>query len=462
KSTNPNNFCSSYDPSQNKNKVYVLELEDKKKSVQEYEEDYDPYNHRVVQHPTTSLETLLHLLKGSLGTGILAMPKAFHNSGYGIGIVATIIIGLFCTYCIRILVSSEYELCKRKRVPSLTYPATAEAALSVGPRPLRPLAKASVHIINLFLMVYQLGSCCVYTVFVATNLKLALKSTLPDIDVRLYMLAILLPLILVNWIRNLKFLAPCSTIANCITFVSFGIILYYIFREPLSFENREVIGNVENFPLYFGTVLFALEAIGVIMPLENEMKHPRTFIRPVGVLNTGMGLIVVLYTCLGFFGYIRYGSAIEGSITFSLEEPEYLAKTVQVLLAIAIFFTHPIQCYVAIDIAWNEYIAPNLEKNSHKLLWEYVVRTSLVLLTFLLAVAIPQLDLFISLFGALCLSGLGLAFPAIIQICTFWNVCGRTEKTLMLAKNMSLILFGLLGLIVGTYTSLRDIIKTFS
>ncbi|XP_017788097.1 PREDICTED: proton-coupled amino acid transporter-like protein CG1139 isoform X2 [Habropoda laboriosa] len=447
---------------QNKNKVYVLELEDKKKSVQEYEEDYDPYNHRVVQHPTTSLETLLHLLKGSLGTGILAMPKAFHNSGYGIGIVATIIIGLFCTYCIRILVSSEYELCKRKRVPSLTYPATAEAALSVGPRPLRPLAKASVHIINLFLMVYQLGSCCVYTVFVATNLKLALKSTLPDIDVRLYMLAILLPLILVNWIRNLKFLAPCSTIANCITFVSFGIILYYIFREPLSFENREVIGNVENFPLYFGTVLFALEAIGVIMPLENEMKHPRTFIRPVGVLNTGMGLIVVLYTCLGFFGYIRYGSAIEGSITFSLEEPEYLAKTVQVLLAIAIFFTHPIQCYVAIDIAWNEYIAPNLEKNSHKLLWEYVVRTSLVLLTFLLAVAIPQLDLFISLFGALCLSGLGLAFPAIIQICTFWNVCGRTEKTLMLAKNMSLILFGLLGLIVGTYTSLRDIIKTFS
>lgn len=80
----------------------------------------------------------------------------------------------------------------------------------------------------------------------------------------------------------------------------------------------------------------------------------------------------------------------------------------------------------------------------------------------MLAVAIPQLDLFISLFGALCLSGLGLAFPAIIQTCTFWNVSSPTEKTLMLAKNMSLVLFGLLGLIVGTYTSLRDIIKTFS
>ncbi|XP_071855811.1 proton-coupled amino acid transporter-like protein acs [Bombus fervidus] len=445
-----------------KSNIYVMELEEKKKSVQEYEEDYDPYDHRNVTHPTTSWETLLHLLKGSLGTGILAMPKAFYHSGYGIGIVATIIIGLFCTYCMRILVSCEYELCKRKRVASLSYPATAEAALLEGPAPFRRFAKASTHTINAFLMVYQLGTCCVYTVFIATNLQLALKTYVSDIDVRLYMLAILIPLILVNWIRNLKFLAPCSTVANFITFVSFGIILYYIFREPLSFENREVIGNVENFPLYFGTVLFALEAIGVVMPLENEMKKPKTFIRTFGVLNIGMGVIVALYTGLGFFGYIRYGSGIKGSITFNLDEPFALAKSVQILLAIAIFFTHPIQCYVAIDIIWKDYLAPNLEKNSHKLLWEYVLRTSLVLFTFLLAVAIPQLDLFISLFGALCLSGLGLAFPALIQICTFWHVHDRTGKAIMIAKNMSLVLFAVLGLIVGTYTSLRDIIKTFS
>ncbi|XP_076161509.1 proton-coupled amino acid transporter-like protein acs [Ptiloglossa arizonensis] len=454
---------NGYEPGRNRGNVYVLELEEKKKkNVQEYEEDYNPYDHREVEHPTTSFETLLHLLKGSLGTGILAMPRAFHNSGYAVGIVATIVIGLLCTYCIRILVTSQYELSKRKRVPSLTYPATAEAALLEGPAPFRCFARASVHVTNIFLMIYQLGSCCVYTVFIATNLKKALMLYLPNIDIRLYMLAILLPLILVNWIRNLKFLAPISTIANGVTFVSFGIILYYIFREPLSFKDRQPIGNVQDFPLYFGTVLFALEAIGVIMPLENEMKKPKNFIKPFGVLNIGMGVIVILYTAMGFFGYIRYGGQIEGSITFSLKDPMLLANSVQILLAVAIFFTHPIQCYVAIDIVWNEYMGSMMEKNSHKLLWEYVVRTVLVLLTFLLAIAIPELELFISLFGALCLSGLGLAFPAIIQTCTFWNVYGPTERRLMLAKNMSLVLFGLLGLVIGTYTSLRDIIASFS
>lgn len=94
-----------------------------------------------------SFETLLHLLKGSLGTGILAMPRAFYHAGYGVGTVATIIIGLFCTYCMRILVSSEYELCKRKRVASLSYPATAEAALAVGPTPFRRFSRASVWVV---------------------------------------------------------------------------------------------------------------------------------------------------------------------------------------------------------------------------------------------------------------------------------------------------------------------------
>ncbi|XP_029047226.2 proton-coupled amino acid transporter-like protein CG1139 isoform X1 [Osmia bicornis bicornis] len=457
------NNRTSFDSGQKKGNVYVLEMEEKKKSVQECLEDYNPYEHRDVEHPTTNMETFIHLLKGSLGTGILAMPNAFHHSGYAVGIVATIVIGLLCTYCIRILVSSEYELCKRKKVPSLTYPATAEAALLAGPAPFRRFAKTSIHVINIFLMVYQLGTCCVYTVFIGKNLHKALDPYMPNVDVRLYMLAMLLPLILVNWIRNLKFLAPCSTIANCITFASFGIILYYIFREPLSFENREPIGHVANFPLYFGTVLFALEAIGVIMPLENEMKKPKYFMKSFGVLNIGMGTIVALYTMIGFFGYIRYGSNVYGSITLNLvDEPKGLALSVQILLSLAIFFTHPIQCYVAIDIVWNEYLAPNMEKNSHKLLWEYVVRTSLVLLTFLLAIVVPKLESFISLFGALCLSGLGLIFPAVIQTCTFWNVYSGTERTLMLAKNISLILFGLLGLVVGTYTSLRDIVGDFS
>lgn len=71
---------------------------------------------QLIYIPLRNTETLIHLLKGSLGTGILAMPMAFYNSGWLVGGIGTILIGLLCTYCIHQLIKCEYELCKRKKV----------------------------------------------------------------------------------------------------------------------------------------------------------------------------------------------------------------------------------------------------------------------------------------------------------------------------------------------------------
>lgn len=78
-----------------------------------------------------------------------------------------------------------------------------------------------------------------------------------------------------------------------------------------------------------------------------------------------------------------------------------------------------------------------------------------------LAISVPRLSLFISLFGALCLSVLGIAFPAIIEICVLWPDNDFGPFKFMLIKNILLITFGLLGLVVGTYVSIVDIVKSF-
>lgn len=74
--------------------------------------------------------------------------------------------------------------------------------------------------------------------------------------------------------------------------------------------------------------------------------------------------------------------------------------------------------------------------------------------------AIPNLELFISLFGALCLSALGLAFPAWIQICVHWYEYKGAKKVWLVVSNSFIAIVGLVGLVVGTYTSLSDIIQT--
>lgn len=421
---------------------------------------YDPHLHRNRPVPTTNWETLVHLLKGSLGTGILAMPNAFMNAGLIIGTISTILIGILCTYCLHILVKAQYELCKRLRVPMLSYPVSMQKALEIGPNCMRPVAKSAAIIVDVFLIVYQLGICCVYIVFVATTVKKVVDVYHDPLDVRLHMLFLLIPLILINYIRNLKRLAPLSTIANIVTFVGLGIVLYFVFQDLPSIqdENINYVGTLKGFPLYVGTTLFALEAVGVIIALENNMKTPKSFGGYCGVLNIGMVFIVILYVLVGFFGYIKYNKDAKGSITLNLPANE-LSQAVQVLFAIAIFITYALQSYVPVEIIWNTYLKEKFEKSKYSLLYEYILRTVLVLVTFLLAVAIPNLELFISLFGALCLSALGIAFPAIIELCVYWPDKFGPCKYIFI-KDLLLILCGILGLIVGTYCSVSDIIAT--
>lgn len=426
--------------------------------------DYDPFANRKLSHPTSDLDTLIHLLKGSLGSGILAMPLAFSHAGLYMGLVCTFVIGIICTYCVHILVKSAHELCRRTRVPSLGFAEVAEAAFLAGPEGFRPWAKFAKASTNMFLVIDLLGCCCVYIVFVAKNLKQVVDYyTLEEyhVDIRIYMAVMLPLLILVNLIRNLKWLSPLSMLANFFVAASLGITFYYIFKDGLpAFDSQPATESITEMPMFFGTAIFALEGIGVVMPLENNMKTPQHFIGCPGVLNIGMFFVVCLYASTGFLGYLKYGDETSvGSITLNLPQDEPLAQSVKVMIAVAIFFTYALQFYVPMEIIWKA--LKNNFSESKRNLSNYAIRISLVVITVVLAILIPNLGGFISLVGAVCLSMLGLIFPATIDLVTFYEEPGLGKYNWRLYKNLFLILFGLVGFITGTYVSIIEIINDY-
>ncbi|XP_049885283.1 proton-coupled amino acid transporter-like protein CG1139 isoform X1 [Pectinophora gossypiella] len=430
----------------------------------EADEDYNPFEHRKLAHPTSDMDTLIHLLKGSLGSGILAMPEAFHNAGLYFGLIATFAIGGICTYCVHVLVKTAHELCRRIQKPSLGFAETAEAAFLAGPPAVHKFSRLAKAIVNWFLVIDLLGCCCVYIVFVSKNVKQVVdfyaesSDWLPhDMDVRIYM-AILLPLlILMNLIRNLKYLAPFSMIANLLVGTGMGITFYYLFQDVPSISERKPFAGWGRLPTFFGTAIFALEGIGVVMPLENNMKTPTHFIGCPGVLNFGMFFVVSLYAFTGFFGYLKYGDDTKSSITLNLPQDEVLGQCVKLMIAVAIFFTYSLQFYVPMEIIWK-----NVRHwfGAKKNLAEYSIRIGIIILTLCLAIAIPNLGPFISLVGAVCLSFLGLIFPAVIETVTFWdrpNGLGRFNWVLW--KNIFMVSFGILGFLSGSYVSIVAIIN---
>ena len=48
------------------------------------------------------------------------------------------------------------------------------------------------------------------------------------------------------------------------------------------------------------------------------MRNPRDLIGWNGVLNTSMVIVTCLYIAVGFFGYLKYGEDVVGSITLNL------------------------------------------------------------------------------------------------------------------------------------------------
>lgn len=68
-------------------------------------------------------------------------------------------------------VQSQYAACKRLRVPLLSYPDSMSTALEMGPQSLHRFSHSLAIAVDVFLVVYQLGICCVYIVFIADNIK---------------------------------------------------------------------------------------------------------------------------------------------------------------------------------------------------------------------------------------------------------------------------------------------------
>lgn len=120
-------------------------------------------------------------------------------------------------------------------------------------------------IVDGFLIVNQTGNCCIYVVFVAENFKLVIDTYMKyPISIELYIVVVcFIPCALMLAVRNLKWLAPFSLAATVMSFVTIAVVIYYVSDVP-SIENRSFFGHAKGYPLFFGTVLFAVSSIGVV------------------------------------------------------------------------------------------------------------------------------------------------------------------------------------------------------
>lgn len=94
--------------------------------------------------------------------------------------------------------------------------------------------------------------------------------------------------------------------------------------------------------------------------------------------------------------------------------------------------------------------------------YEYLCRTILVTLTFVLAISVPKLNLLMDLIGSITGTTLSLILPAIIHIATFWDELEGFNKVIITLVDFVIIFFGFVAGASGSVFSLRSIVDSFS
>uniref|UniRef100_A0A4X1TTA9 Amino acid transporter transmembrane domain-containing protein n=1 Tax=Sus scrofa TaxID=9823 RepID=A0A4X1TTA9_PIG len=414
-----------------------------------------------------AFQTLVHLVKGNIGTGILGLPLAMKNAGILLGPLSLLAMGFISCHCMHILVRCAQRFCHRLNKPFLDYGDTVMHGLEATPSAwLQNHAHWGRRIVSFFLIVTQMGFCCVYIVFLADNLKQvveAVNSTTnnchynetviltPTMDSRLYMLTFLPFLALLVLIRNLRVLTIFSLLANVSMLVSLIIITQYIIQGIPDPGQLPLAANWKTYSLFFGTAVFSFESIGVVLPLENKMKDARRF--PL-ILSLGMSIITALYVSIGTLGYLRFGNDIKASITLNLPNC-WLYQSVKILYVIGILCTYALQFYVPAEIIIPFAISQVSKRWALPL--DLSIRLAMVCLTCVLAILVPRLDLVLSLVGSVSSSALALIIPPLLEIATYYSE-GMSPLTII--KDALISILGFLGFVMGTYQALDELIQS--
>ena len=64
---------------------------------------------RQSENSISNFETIIHLLKGNIGMGVLTLPMAIRNSGLMFGSLGLAFIAFVCVYCMRMLVNAAHK-----------------------------------------------------------------------------------------------------------------------------------------------------------------------------------------------------------------------------------------------------------------------------------------------------------------------------------------------------------------
>lgn len=423
---------------------------------------YEPYSFANSKDATSYWGTVFHLYMISAGPALLNMPRNYLQVGYFLGFLITLLIFFFYWYNMRMLIWTEYQLCVLKQQPNMSYSETLFHAFQGGPPRWRAFAPYSRHVIHILYLITWIGAFNL--VLIAKNLKVVYQNVYnTDIDVHVIMMYVFIPMLFLTWIHRLKYLIPLSIIGNAISVFCIAVVIYHIVVDSTHLRIEKDVGSTTNIPVFLGSVLFNLNATGLMMPLKNQMSQPSKFNSNLGVLTVTYFPMSFLFAFFGLFCCLKYGNNLQDTVIQNLELDESQLQIMILLHTAALALQYPLITYVAFDTLWNNILIEKQKTLNLVTFWEYIARTVVYIISYAAAYTIPNLNLFLSISGTIGTAVDSLIFPAFVHTLVVWKLHRNEIKfKVCLVKNIIFLLIALLLLITGLTESVNQVFAYYN
>lgn len=255
---------------------------------------------------------------------------------------------------------------------------------------------------------------------------------------------IILPTILLNNMGLLSYISATGVVAS---FVILGSIFCTGAFEGIGFHEKGELLNLKGIPTAISLYAFCYCAHPVFPTLYTSMGNKKNFSK---VMFLCFLLCTITYALIAVFGYLMFGSMLKSQITLNLPINKVSSK-----IAIYTTLVNPIAKYALILTPIIHTIENRFRSYCKKRSFSVFIRTILLISTVAVALTVPFFGLLMSLVGAFLSVTASILLPCLCYL----KISGAYQRFGFQVGIIGCILiFGFAILVIGTYTSLVEII----
>ncbi|KAG5527533.1 hypothetical protein RHGRI_028440 [Rhododendron griersonianum] len=405
--------------------------------VDNHEKEQDKLCVKEAEGNTSFFKTCFNGLNALSGVGILSVPYALSSGGW-LSLLLLFVIAAV-TFYTGLLIKRCMDVDPHVR----SYPDIGELAFGNKGR-----IVVSVFM-NMELYLVATG----FLILEGDNLQ----NLLPGVGVeiagvpiggkQMFVVIVALVILPTVWLSNMNIISFISASGVLASVIILGSIVWAGAHDGIGFEQKGTLLNWKGIPTAVSLYAFCYCAHPVFPTLYTSMENKKQFSK---VLLLCFLFCTVTYASMAVAGFLMFGSNVQSQITLNLPTKTFSSK-----VAIYTTLVNPVAKYALMVTPIVNAIENRFRAYYSKKPISFLIRSTLVISTVVVALSIPFFGDLMSLVGAF----LSVTASIILPCLCYLKISGTYRRLGFEPIVIEfIVLLGIAIVIVGTYTSVLEIL----